>query len=175
MKSRPILSVFFAFLFLLCTASSCIKESPIDQNPRFNHVVLYVTDMDRSVNFYSDALGLEVHKQINELILIDDESERRDTVSVNMRLMRLPGSKFIYELIEYPNVPDVPPAHIHFQHVGIEVTDIEESLDRAVRNGAMEAMPIRTIEAGDIVAKAVSFKGPDGEQIELMQIISGDY
>lgn len=175
MISRFIFSLFFAFIFLLCIVSSCIEENQVEPNPRFNHVVLYVTDMDRSVDFYTDALGLVVHKQINELILVDEEGARRNTVSVNMSLLRLPGSKFIYELIENPIESDIPSSHGHFQHVGIEVTDIEKSLDRAVMNGAKEATPIRTIEAGDIIAKAVSFKGPDGEQIEFMQILSGDY
>ncbi len=164
----------YLLILLFLSAFSCTSERVAEEIPRFNHVVLYVTDMERSIAFYSDALGLENHQRIDELT-IKDKSGSQNVVPVNMILMRLPGSRFIFEMIENPSAYDSTTAHSHYQHVGIEVADIEESLNRAVSNGAMEATPIRTIYAGDIVTKTVSFKGPDGEQIEFMQMLEGDY
>lgn len=172
---RSIFISLALIFFSIITLASCTEEVEYEPVPRFNHVVLYVTDMDRSVAFYRDALGLEIHQEIGELIITSEGSVQSNIVSVNIVLMRLPGSKFIYELVESRMIPDSLSTGSHFQHIGIEVTDIEHSLDVAVRNGALEAIPISTIEAGDIVTKTVYFKGPDGEQIELMQILSGDY
>lgn len=162
-------------IFLVCFASSCTSERVAEEIPRFNHVVLYVSDMERSIAFYSEALGLEIHQRINEFAIVADDGESQNVVPVNMTLMRLPGSQFIYEIIENQAVYESPIANTHFQHIGIEVTDIEVALAWAVSNGAMDATPIRTIHAGDVVTKTVFFKGPDGEQIEFMQILEGDY
>lgn len=177
MVKRSIIT-FLTILLLSITGSfvtSCTSERVVNEIPRFNHVVLYVTDMEQSVAFYSEALGLEIHQRINELAIVADDSGTQNVVPVNMTLMRLPGSQFIYEIIENPAVYESPIANTHFQHIGIEVPDIEIALDRAISNGGTEASSIRTILAGDVVTKTVFFKGPDGEQIEFMQILEGDY
>ncbi len=162
-------------IFMLWVSSSCTIEKSAETTPRFNHVVIYVSDMDRSVAFYRDAIGLDIHREISELSILDEVSETREPVHVNMTLMRLPGSRFIFELIENPAAYEMPSANVHFQHIGIEVTDIESSLNHAIAHGASEVTPVRTIFAADIITKTAFFKGPDGEQIEFMQILSGDY
>jgi len=41
--------------------------------------------------------------------------------------------------------------------------------------GAEVLVPIRLIKAEGVEAKQAFFKGPDGEPIELMEIISGEF
>lgn len=156
-------------LALIC-ASCTVKEV----SPRLNHVLLQVSNMERSVEFYTQAFGLEVTNNRIKNIEVRQDDGTTITRQVNIVLLKFPGQNFVYELSEHHETDSVLPAGL-FHHVGIDVKDIDGAFDRAANAGAQVIVPVRVIKTSSIEAKQAFLKGPDGEIIELMQIISGEY
>ena len=63
----------------------------------------------------------------------------------------------------------------NYTHLGIDVKDIEAASERVLKAGGILSRPLSLVETEDITAKNIFFLGPDGETIELMQMISGDF
>lgn len=166
--NRP---VTLACLIILCLAGCSQKNSRL--SPRFNHVMLYVADLDKSISFYTAAFDLEVTGRVTELrILPADGSEM--TVEVNMAFLRFPGQDFVLE-IGQNTARDSDGVSPSYQHLGIDVANIEAAEKRLLEAGAKPVSPIQQVSANDIVARNSFYTGPDGEVIELMQIMEGDF
>ncbi len=84
-------------------------------SPRFNHVFLQVSDMERSVNFYTDAHGLKVTNDSVKNIAITLEDGTRIEQDVNIVFLKFPGQDFVFELKE-EEIPDSLNFAL-FQHV----------------------------------------------------------
>ncbi len=152
--------------------TSCQSKEPI--SPRFNHVVIQVSNMEKSVDFYTHAFDLKVtNDSLKHVVytLADGTKKERD---VNVVLLKFPNQDFVYEMSE---VTDFDPSvkFALFHHVGIDVKDIKKAYDRAKQAGAEVLVPIRLVQTNGIETKQAFLKGPDGEIIELMQLISGDF
>ena len=159
--------MLFAIFTIL---TSCESKEPV--SPRFNHVFLQVSDMERSVNFYTNALGLKVTNDSVKNIVITLEDGTQIERDVNIVFLKFPGQDFVFELKE-----EVIPDSLNFalfQHVGIDVKDINKAVQKAKNAGAVVS-PIRFIQSQSVELKQALFKGPDGELIELDQIISGEF
>ncbi len=162
-------------MFVLCMILACSYSEPqTPSNPRFNHAMLFVIDAEVSRAFYEEAFGMQFYKHLSEMVIFNEESEN-DTLAINITLMRMPGYKFNYEFAQSPVAGDSTLQSPHYQHVGIEVDDIDASIERAEKAGAELAVQKRHLKAGDIEAKTVFFYGPDGELIELMEMVEGDF
>jgi hypothetical protein len=81
----------------------------------------------------------------------------------------------VYEFSERANYPDSALVGDYFQHLGVDVLDIESAFQRALDAGGELMAPIRTVEAKGVAAKNAFFRGPDGEVVELMEMISGAF
>lgn len=167
-----------SLLFGICLAlglSGCDSHTESKMvSPRFNHVLISVTDMERSVAFYTTAFDLEVTNRLTKL----EATEADGTTAIrdiNIVLLKFPGQDFVYEMVERPAIPDSLRTLSLFQHVGVDVQDIEVAFERVAAAGGKVISPIKTVRANDIIAKQAFFSGPDGEQIELMQILSGSF
>jgi len=161
---------FVLILFIACGTNDIQKEA----KPRYNHVMLTVSDAGASAAFYEEAFGMELYKHLTEMVVLNEDAEN-DSLRINLFLMRMPGHRFIYEFAESPQAADSTLRSPHYQHVGIEVDDIDASIERAVAAGAEFAVPKRHLKVSDMEAKTVFFYGLDGEMIELMQMIEGDF
>jgi catechol-2,3-dioxygenase len=122
---------------------------------RLQHLVLWVSDVERSVRFYCDLLGFEVTKQYP-----------------NAAFLKIPGSPDDHHLGLFEQVgagrPDERVARMY--HAAWEVTEITD-LVRARR---------RLIEAGSLVGQSdhgVSLslyaKDPDGIEFEVFWTVPG--
>jgi len=142
-------------------------------SPRFNHVMLYVSDLDASIAFYTEAFELEVTQRIDALTVVaPDGSETQ--IAVEMAFLRFPGQDFVFELSEQRPQADGPTTS--YQHVGVDVVDIEAAADRALAAGAGDFSGIQTVSsASGVVARNAFFVGPDGELVELMEMVAGDF
>lgn len=165
---------------ILCSALICIvltsctsetKEASL--SPRFNHVYLKVADMDRSTQFYATAFDLEVTKQIKKIkrTPINGETGEYD---IFLSLLKFPGQNFVLEIGENPNYAS-DNTSASFTHLGIDVEDIDAASDKVLAAGGVLLQPLSLVETEDIKAKNIFFAGPDGETIELMQMISGEF
>lgn len=162
-----------ATLFALAiTVSAWRSRAGAPVTPRFNHVMLTVANLDSSVAFYTRAFDLEVTQRITSLTVTrpDGTSAARE---VKMAFLKFPGQDFVFELAERKIADDgITPV---FQHVGVDVKDIDSAAERVKAAGGQGFTGIAVVEGQGVKAKTAFFKGPDGENVELMQIISGNF
>ncbi len=157
---------------LVIVLSQCSAPSEQSVSPRINHVMLYVSDLDASIDFYTRAFGLEVTSKISSLSF-ENEDGSETSIEIELALLKFPGQDFVYEMAERQSAEGG--AQALFQHVGIDVQDIDAALKRALDAGAILTTPIRTVTAEDVTAKNAFVTGPDGELIEFMQILEGEF
>lgn len=159
-------------LFVSCTPQ--VQESNKPLSPRFNHVFLAVPDVEKSIAFYTAAFDVEVTRHLKSLKRIDENGNTSE-IEINIALLQFPGQDFVYEIGERPDFLTPENANASYQHVGIDVVDIDASLQRALEAGATLLRPISEVEVEGLRLKNVFFSGPNGESLELMQIISGEF
>jgi hypothetical protein len=110
----------------------------------------------------------------NELEITQADS----TFSRNLKIafLKFPGQDFVFELAERPGNIKVTNQPGLFQHVGIEVKDILIAFQRVLNAGGKITTQVRKVRTNSgLEIKQAFFKGPDEEQIELLQVISGGY
>ena len=171
--SFPKAAAFRLAAFLLAGAVlTGFALRPAEQlSPRFNHVMLYVSDLDASIAFYAEAFGVRVSNRVDSLTVVaPDGTETHNRV--RMAMLRFADQEFVLELSEQP-APGGGGAAL-YQHLGVDVTDIEAAAERVQAVGATEFSGIRTVRAHGLgVAHNAFFRGPDGELLELMQMVEG--
>ena len=136
--------------------------------------MLYVTDLDRSINFYTSATNLKLTNRLDALT-IEDESGKIDSIHVKMAFLKFEGQQFVLEISERVSLIDSIMDLPTYQHIGFEVEDIETESRRMISAGATALSPVRLVGADGVSAKTAFFKGPDGEMLELMQMVSGEF
>lgn len=157
---------------LVLAASAWLPQRSAPLTPRFNHVMLTVANLDSSVAFYTRAFDLKVAQRITSLTVTrpDGSTAARE---VKMAFLKFPGQDFVFELAERKVQDDgITPV---FQHVGVDVTDIAAAAERVKAAGGRDFTGIAVVEGQGVKAKTAFFKGPDGENVELMQIVSGEF
>jgi catechol 2,3-dioxygenase-like lactoylglutathione lyase family enzyme len=163
----------FATIITAVSAFTPAKEAPL--SPRFNHVMLVVSNLDSSIAFYTAAFDLQVAQRINEMRVTGADGAPGAPRSVKMALLKFPGQEFVLELAERPAPPSTGPAP-YYQHVGVDVRDIAAAAERVRKAGGRNPSPIQTVSiSGGAVAKNMFFRGPSGEMVELMQVVSGEF
>ena len=162
----------FATIIIAVSAFVPAKEAPL--SPRFNHVMLTVTNLDSSITFYTAAFDLKVSQRITEMRVTGADGAP-STRPVKMALLKFPGQEFVLELAERPAPPSTGPAP-YYQHLGVDVRDIVPAAERVRKAGGQELSPVQTVRtSGGSVAKNMFFRGPSGERVELMQLVSGEF
>lgn len=136
------------------------------------HFGIVVEDLERSLHFYRDLLGLEIKRDMQE------EGEFIDTIlglkEVRVRTVKMvaPNGDTLIELLEYashrgkkrenPEIFDLGASHVAFT-----VNDMDETYARFQREG------VRFISSPQISpdgkAKVAFCFDPDGVPIELVQ------
>jgi lactoylglutathione lyase len=143
------------------------------------HVGFVVRDLDASIRFYTDGLGLRLrHRQVQ------DNDYTRSLVGykdANLRIAQFqlpagepPESGHILELIEYLT-PEGGPADLERNtigagHLAFLVDDIETMMANLAALGATPLSQPNEITAGITKGgKAVYLHDPDGVTLELLQ------
>jgi catechol 2,3-dioxygenase-like lactoylglutathione lyase family enzyme len=162
---------FFLLVVAVAAVSAFAPSRKAALSPRFNHVMLYVSNLDSSITFYTKAFDLQVAQRIDSLT-VTGANGSPVTRPARMALLKFPGQEFVLELAQRPAGSGVSP---HYQHLGIDVLDIEAAAERAKAAGARDFSGIQTVRAPGTVAKNAFFKGPSGELLELMQVMSGAF
>ena len=162
----------FATIIIAVSAFAPAREAPL--SPRFNHVMLAVSNLDSSITFYTAAFDLKVAQRITELT-VTGANGTPGARPVKMALLKFPGQEFVLELAERPAQPSTGPAP-YYQHVGVDVRDIAAAAERVRKAGGREPSAIQTVSTSTgTVAKNMFFRGPSGELVELMQVVSGEF
>lgn len=143
----------------------------------FFHAGIAVSDMDRSLAFYRDALGLEVHFDVT----LDAVDYVRAVLGVEMRdarlvYLRVPGSDGVFvELIEYHGTDGRPALPRAWDpgtgHICFHVSDAAALHARALalgfrsRSAGVATIPVGPNRGG----RAAYLLDPDGYHVELFQ------
>ena len=160
-----------ATIIIAVSAFVPAKKAPL--SPRFNHVMVIVSNLDSSVTFYTAAFDLKVAQRITELKVTGADGTPT-AHPVKMALLKFPGQEFVLEMAERPAPASGPSPN--YQHLGVDVRDIEAAAERVRKAGGRDLTPINTVTTSTgTVAKNMFFVGPSGERVELMQIVSGEF
>ena len=125
---------------------------------RYLHTMVRVADLEASLRFYRDALGLvETHRMDSEkgrftlvyLAAPDDENEAKTVKRPELELT-------------YNWDPEVYTGGRSFGHVAYEVADIYAACERLQRHGVTVLRPPRD-------GRMAFVRSPDGISIELLQ------
>jgi catechol 2,3-dioxygenase-like lactoylglutathione lyase family enzyme len=139
-----------------------------------HHFNFTVADMDRSLRFWRDALGLEVlNDWVSEASYL---AEITGHARARMRLafLRLPGTEARLELIQYlepPGAPrDQPTNAPGAAHLCFDVPDIQAAYDELRARGVpFRSAPVEITSAANRGAMGVYLSDPDGITLELRQ------
>ncbi len=135
-----------------------------------HHTAVGVKDMDRSLAFYRDLLGLRVlrdwiedDRQIDLIVGLPD---------AHLRIVHLDTGGGVVELIQYlcpqgkPLPPDFHQCDFAVTHLALQVTGIEDLYRRLTAAGVRFTCPPQQRPNG---WRATYFFDPDGVTLELLQ------
>ncbi|MGH7303746.1 MAG: VOC family protein [Candidatus Rokuibacteriota bacterium] len=125
---------------------------------RIDHVEIVTPELDRSVQFYTDVLGLKVRAR--------DRIERSSLgMPLELAYLDLGGGTSI-ELIEYggPVAPAPTQEHLGYRMMALEVADMQSTIDYLKTKGIPITWGPRVRE-GEYARAEIH--DPDGHAIEL--------
>jgi lactoylglutathione lyase len=144
------------------------------------HFSFTVSSLDRSVEWYTDVLGLELVLRQRQ----DNEYTRRlvgiDDAVLDIAQLRIPGSAprhstHMLELVEYlqpsgRGIRHLPTNDVGTAHLALLVTDMHARYERMAAHGVrFRNPPVRITEGANAGGLTVYFHDPDGITLELVQ------
>jgi len=177
----------FVGLWLTVTLTCWAVATPLFANNTsvavaVDSIGMTVSDMDRSVAFYSDVLAF---KPVSDVEVDGPEYDRLWGIfGVRARVVRMQLGTQQLELIEFLAPPDVRPIPVPsysndlwFQHFAIVVRDMEAAWAQLRKHHVRQISPRpQTIPVSNITAagiKAIKFRDPDGHNLELLWFPEG--
>ena len=139
------------------------------------HVGIVVSDMEKSLKFYRDLLGLKIKSLVNEEgEFLDNMLAHKNVKNKVAKLVTEQGNALV-ELIDsrsYGNKKDRDFFTIGASHFAFTVDDLEKTYDYLVKNGVKFTAPPQ--QTPDGFAKVTFCEDHDGTPIELVQVINSD-
>lgn len=138
------------------------------------HIGLTVTDLERSIAFYTEVLGCEVvmrqEKQGGYLAAIVGYPD----ADVTMAHLRLPGAEQRLELFEYRAPRSAPrplePRNVGNAHICFVVSDLSSLYEHLVEQGVdMFSPPVEIDTGANKGGSGLYLRDPDGITVELFQ------
>ena len=139
-----------------------------------DHHSFTVSDMERSLEFYRDLLGLVVIKDvIRENLPSYDQITGFEDAHLHIGALQDEDDSFKLELIQYINPPGIAAErdvhHVGASHLGLIVEDIHALYHRLLEAGvAFNCPPVKVVIAGKTEWSLYMFD-PDRIPIELIQ------
>jgi lactoylglutathione lyase len=139
-----------------------------------SHFGIQVADLDRSIAFYRDLLGLEmIAHWVRDQAYIQ-ELVGYPGVELNVAVFRLPHSESFLEILEYRNVErrpvDPSTANPGTAHLCLYVPDLGTLHERLLASGVRFVSGIKSPTVGpNTGAKVVYMIDPDGIRLELLE------
>ena len=177
--TSPLIRIFLIVTVLIQVPAMqvLVGESRSASVSAVSAVGFTVSDMDRSVAFYSDVLAF---KLVSDVEVDGPEYDQLWGVfGVRARVVRMQLGEQQLELIEFLAPPDVRPIPVPsysndlwFQHVAIVVRDMNAAWAQLRKYHVRQISPRpQTIPISNPAAagiKAIKFRDPDGHNLELL-------
>jgi catechol 2,3-dioxygenase-like lactoylglutathione lyase family enzyme len=143
---------------------------------QFNHVGISVTDLDRSIEFYREMLGMEL---LADPFPFGGEqfSEIMDVPAAQGRMCMIAAGNLWLELFEFSNPagkakdPSYPVSDRGISHFGVTVDDIQATYDKFKAAGVPIHGRLQTFAGSGM--RAAYCRDPDGNVFEILQPGSG--
>ena len=146
--------------------SNFIKE------PR--HIGISVTDIEKSLIFYRDLMGLKIQRIMNENGDFIDKILANSDVNVKTVKLSVNNNTTLIELLEFkkpkPNVERINIENIGASHVAFTVYDLDKCY-KILSNKGIKFKSAPQISP-DGYAKVVFCEDPDGMPVELVQVLN---
>ncbi len=146
-----------------------------------HHHGFTVSDMDRSIRFYCDLLGLEIIQDaLRENIPSYDQMLGYEDVKLRVVILKDANESVLIELIQYLNPPSqerqVQNHFVGASHLAFEVDDIDD-IYRRLRDGGYRFISdgvVDVVREGRLVARGIYALDPDNISLELFQQVGGE-
>jgi catechol 2,3-dioxygenase-like lactoylglutathione lyase family enzyme len=143
---------------------------------RWNHVGITVRDMEKSLAFYRDALGLKI--VMDQILSNPDLDKALMETGGKIRAVMLTDEEMnMIELIEWQShqAKQRPPEHLKYISTGLvkiclSVPDLGICVKGLEKKGFKCRTPIWHLEAMGGKIPITHVEDPDGVQVELIQI-----
>ena len=127
------------------------------QSKKLLHTRMRVSDMEQTLTFYRDGLGLEV---------VEQKVSPRGS---HLAFLAVPNSEELIELCSFPDS-----GHVQVQedlvHLAFEVTDLDDTIQELQTQGIpITDGPTQTSSG----SRFIFIDAPDGYEIELIQRLPG--
>jgi glyoxylase I family protein len=137
------------------------------------HTGITVSDLDRSIRFYRDILGLPVSEPVHCSGEFFEKVTGVPGAEIDVSFVRAPGH--VIELLCYRK----PAGHVRstlracdpgFWHLALKVSDIERVVAAVGRAGFQPLSAVQRVGEGPLKGlKVVYVRDPDGVVLELLQ------
>jgi catechol 2,3-dioxygenase-like lactoylglutathione lyase family enzyme len=143
--------------------------------PFIHHTGLTVADMDRSLRFWRDAMGMEVVFQQEKAGGYLEAIVGEPGAHVLMTHLAFGGEGPRIELFQYlaPSGGQhrLRPADVGFAHVCVVCDDLDERLERLIAAGATPfSKPVEVDTGVNKGGRSVYLRDPDGHVVELERL-----
>jgi catechol 2,3-dioxygenase-like lactoylglutathione lyase family enzyme len=137
---------------------------------QFNHVGISVTDIDRSIAFYRDMLGMEPLCEVFPFGGPDFEAIM-DIPGVTGRMCMIGKGNLQLELFEFtqskPRDPEYLVSDRGYSHFGVVVDDIAATYEKLRAAGVRIHAPVISFNGGSM--QAAYCRDPDGNVFEILE------
>jgi catechol 2,3-dioxygenase-like lactoylglutathione lyase family enzyme len=141
---------------------------------QLNHTGLTVSDLQRSLRFWRDAMGMQVLFEQEKVGGYIEEIVGEPGAHVKMAHLAFGGEGVRIELFEYVAPSggrhSQRPADVGFAHVCVSCDDIEDRLDRLVAAGGVPFTgPVAVDTGANAGGRGLYLRDPDGHVVELFE------
>jgi len=141
-----------------------------------HHVGITVKDLDASIRFYHDVLGLQFANEPSPWFDGEELSRGVGVPGAALRQVSLLVGDTTLELLEYSSPPSETNAPLQSNslgasHVAFLVDDIESSKAELETKGIEFYSPVNVVDDGVLAGwRWVYFEDPDGYPLELVEV-----
>lgn len=142
-----------------------------------HHTAIIVKNLDRSLYFYHDVLGLPMSQEPSGWMEGDALARGTGVPGARLRnaLLRI-GSDATLELLEYANRPDdndtpIQQNYLGAMHIALRVDDIVAKKAELEAQGVEFMADVNAFDEGALAGwRWVYFRDPDGISLELVEV-----
>jgi catechol 2,3-dioxygenase-like lactoylglutathione lyase family enzyme len=142
---------------------------------RVHHHTFTVSDMDRSIHFYRDLLGMKLsYDKLRENVPSYDQVMGLNDVKVRVALLADPSEESTIALLQYhnpaPRKREMGNLFVGTSILCLETTDIDSDYGRLISAGVrFSSSPVDVIRDGKLAARLTYAFDPDDIVVELYQ------